>query len=245
LLHAFPDGWEEADRPHAVEIAAYTDAAGEERLRAIAPARATLRALEIADDWEERWRSFHRAVQVGPLWIGPPWQEPAAGTTPVVIEPGRAFGTGAHATTRLCLELLLERRERGSLLDVGCGSGVLAIAAAKVGFGPVLAVDHEPEAVAATKANSAANEIRVDVRLADALQETLPAADVVVANLGAPEIAALAPNLDCNCLIASGYFDREHLELQTFDLVARRCVDGWAADAYVRTPRAAAGSRAG
>ena len=81
-----------------------------------------------------------------------------------VVDPGRAFGTGGHATTRLCLELL-DGVERGSLLDVGCGSGVLAIAAARLGFGPVLALDHDPAALEATKRNAAANGVELDAQV--------------------------------------------------------------------------------
>ena len=95
---------------------------------------------EVEPGWEDRWREFHHPVRIGPLWVGPPWETPPPDAIPVVIDPGQAFGTGAHPTTRLCLELLLDQ-PRGSVLDVGCGSGVIAIAAAKLGFGPVLAVD--------------------------------------------------------------------------------------------------------
>ena len=90
---------------------------------------------EVEAGWEDRWREFHRPVRVGPLWIGPPWETAPGDALAVVIDPGRAFGTGAHPTTRLCLELLLDL-PRTSLLDVGCGSGVLSIAAARLGFGP-------------------------------------------------------------------------------------------------------------
>src|SRR5206468_8894660 len=89
------------------------------------------RIVEVEAGWEDRWREFHRPVRVGPLWIGPPWESAPADANAVVIDPGRAFGTGAHPTTRLCLELLLEA-PRGRVLDVGCGSGVLAISAARL-----------------------------------------------------------------------------------------------------------------
>ncbi|HKS78772.1 MAG TPA: 50S ribosomal protein L11 methyltransferase, partial [Gaiellaceae bacterium] len=84
-------------------------------------------ADDVAEGWEDGWRAFHHGVRVGRLWVGPPWEEPPLDAVAVVIDPGRAFGTGAHATTRLCLELLQEL-EPASLLDVGCGSGVLSIA---------------------------------------------------------------------------------------------------------------------
>src|SRR5213079_1699122 len=143
---------------------------------------------EVPAGWEERWRAFHRPVQVGPLWVGPPWERPAASENAIVIDPGRAFGTGGHPTTRLCLQLLLEL-ERGSLLDIGCGSGVLAIAAARLGFSPVIAVDHDPAAVEATQRNAAANEVELDVRVVDALREPLVRTDAAVANISAESIA--------------------------------------------------------
>src|SRR5919198_845465 len=113
-------------------------------------------AKDVAADWRAPWKSCPHPGGVGPLWIGPPWIEPPPSGTAIVIEPGRAFGTGAHPTTQLCIELLLEL-ERGSVADLGCGSGVLAIAAAKLGFEPGLAFDPDEHAVPATRANAGAN----------------------------------------------------------------------------------------
>jgi ribosomal protein L11 methyltransferase len=112
-----------------------------------------------------------------------------------VIDPGQAFGTGAHATTRLCLELLLGLEPAGPLLDVGCGSGVLAIAAAKLGFAPVTGIDHERESVAATTANAAANGVVIDVFRADLRRDPPPAAPTVMANLLEPLLLTLAQRL--------------------------------------------------
>ena len=96
---------------------------------------------EIPDDWSERWKAFHRPVDVrgasGRLRVRPPWEPPLDGDgVDLVIDPGQAFGTGAHHTTRLCLELLLELEPAGALADWGCGTGVLAIAAARLGWRP-------------------------------------------------------------------------------------------------------------
>ena len=95
-----------------------------------------------------------------------------------MIDPGQAFGTGAHATTRLCLELLLElaalEDRPGPLLDVGTGSGVLAIAAARLGFAPVLGLDHERESVAAAQENARVNGVAIEVRRFDLRTQTLP-----------------------------------------------------------------------
>jgi ribosomal protein L11 methyltransferase len=126
MLELFPDGFEEVERTDSVELAAYTDPGGEERLMQVFTGTS---ASDVEEGWEERWREFHRPVRIGPLWVGPPWEHPPPVAIAVVVDPGRAFGTGAHPTTRLCLEALLDL-QRGSLLDVGCGSGVLAIAAA-------------------------------------------------------------------------------------------------------------------
>src|SRR5262249_41387275 len=153
--------FEEVEEGEDVALAAYTDAAGEERLW---HAFGGVHSADVEDGWEERWRSFHRPITVGPLWVGPPWETPPEQSTAVVVDPGRAFGTGAHATTRLCLELLIDL-PRGSLLDVGSGSGVLAIAGAKLGFSPVVALDVDPIAVETTRANAAANGVEVETFL--------------------------------------------------------------------------------
>src|SRR4051812_18757279 len=99
---------------------------------------------EIPDDWSERWKRFHRPVLIGgQIYVRPPWEEPAVrpGVIEIVIDPGQAFGTGTHPTTALCLELMLDLQPGGSFADLGCGSGVLAIAAAKLGLSPPPPVD--------------------------------------------------------------------------------------------------------
>jgi len=187
---------------------------------------------EVGDDWEQRWRAFHRAVVIGPLWVGPPWQPPAAGTTAVVIDPGRAFGTGAHPTTRLCLELLLAE-QRGGVLDLGCGSGVIAFAAAALGFAPVVAVDVDPVAVEVATANAKANGVAVAVGEADVLSGELPEAGLAVANIAAGAVSALGAQLRAPRLIASGYRGGERPEPVGFRRLERRLLDGWAADLFV------------
>ena len=230
MLELFPEGFEELDHADAVELVAYTDASGEERLWA---AFGPVVAEEVAAGWEERWRDFHRPVRVGRVWVGPPWAEPPADTEAVVIDPGRAFGTGGHATTRLCLEVL-DGLERGSLLDVGCGSGVLAIAAAKLGFGPVTALDNEDAAVEATRRNAAANGVELDCRLADAFSAELPAADVALANISADAVTRLLPRLASPTVLASGYLERDRPSGRGFRHERRVSRDGWAADVFRR-----------
>jgi ribosomal protein L11 methyltransferase len=133
--------------------------------------------------------------------------------TEIVIDPGQAFGTGTHPTTALCLELMLELKPRGSFADLGCGSGVLAIAAAKLGFGPVTAVDAEREAVRATKMNANVNGVRIDsIERGDLRGAPAPKADVVAANLMRPlllRVAELWQGRPPPVLIVSGLLDHE------------------------------------
>jgi ribosomal protein L11 methyltransferase len=190
---------------------------------------------EVASDWEKRWREFHRPVRVGSLWIGPAWEAPPPDALAVVIEPARAFGTGGHPTTRLCLELLVELRSEfaeASVLDVGCGSGVLAVAASLLGYRPVRGLDVDPAAIEETRRNAAANHASVDASLADVLAEDLPFADVAVANITGEIVDALARRLRCRRLVASGYLDSDPPGLAGFRHLRRRTADGWAVDLY-------------
>ena len=228
VLSLFPEGFEEVEGPGGLELAVYTDAAGEARLRAGFPGA---ESADVPDDWRDRWRMFHRGAAVGSLWVGPPWEAPPAGSIAVVVDPGRAFGTGGHATTRLCLELL-QVVPTGSLVDVGCGSGVLAIAAAKLGFAPVLALDNDPAAVETAAANARRNAVAFDVREADALAEPLPATDVAVANISG-EALPLLP-LRSPLVVASGFLESDDVALPAYERVERRSRDGWAADVLRR-----------
>jgi ribosomal protein L11 methyltransferase len=201
LLELAPSGVEEVEvGDGAIEYAVY-GAPGElpalPALRAAAgEAFVDVSSAEIADDWPERWRSHHRPVVVAErLTVRPPWEPTEATALEVVIDPGQAFGTGAHATTRLCLELLLELPASSSLLDLGCGSGVLAIAAARLGFAPVVAVDNDPAAVAATSSNSALNAVDVQARRLDLRSAPVPHAETVAANLLAPLLERWAGDL--------------------------------------------------
>jgi ribosomal protein L11 methyltransferase len=195
-------------------------------LRAVAgEALVEVSSSEVADDWGERWKRFHRPVlvespapgRVQGLYVRPPWEVGSgrgADLEEIVIDPGQAFGTGAHATTRLCLELLLELtilHGRGPLLDVGTGSGVLAIAAARLGFGPVLALDHDRLSVTAATNNARMNGAAIEVRRFDLRREPLPQiagarAPVMVANLLRPLLFELAASIESppEHLIASG-----------------------------------------
>ena len=203
LLELAPAGVEEVDHGDTIEYAIY-GADGElptlPDLRAAAGAAfVDITTTQVADDWATRWRDFHRPVTIGgrlhvrPPWAGPPPAERAL--LDIVIDPNQAFGTGAHATTRLCLEALLALDDHsGPLVDLGCGSGVLAIAAAKLGWGPVAGLDHEHAAVIAAGANARANAVTLEVRHGDLLHGggPAPSAPTVVANLLRPLLAHLA-----------------------------------------------------
>jgi ribosomal protein L11 methyltransferase len=230
LLELAPAGVEEIrGESGTVEYAVY-GAPGElptlPDVRALAgQALVEISTSEIPDDWQERWKQFHRPVlidaprqpaegraRIPALHVRPPWEAPAATddgpVRELVIDPGQAFGTGAHSSTRLCLELLLalaaSEPPSGALLDLGTGSGVLAIAAAGLGFAPVLGLDHERESVAAARENAAVNGAEIEVRHFDLRAEALPwmheadgsrAAPVVLANLLRPLLLELADTL--------------------------------------------------
>jgi ribosomal protein L11 methyltransferase len=230
LLELAPAGLEERDAGGAVELAVYVAAEAADALLEELPG-ATVRPVE--DGWEDAWRAFHLPVLVGGLWVGPPWERPPDPSRAVVIDPGRAFGTGSHPTTRLCVELLAGT-PRGSLLDVGSGSGVLAIAASRLGFAPVLAVDVDPVAVETTRANATANGVELDARVVDALSGQLPAADVAVANVLLAPVETILARLDAREAITSGYLAGERPAHRGWAHLETMTLDGWAVDHFRR-----------
>jgi len=198
LLALAPSGVEEVDLGDVVEYAVYGPPGELPALpdleAAAGGALVEVRTTEVADDWADRWRAFHKPIVVGDrLHVRPPWSEARGDLEEVVIDPGQAFGTGAHDTTRLCLELLCELEPGGAFVDLGCGSGVLAIAAAKLGWAPVLGVDHEPQSVAATTENAQANAVTVRAERFDLLRDgPAPTAPTIAANLLRPLLLAVA-----------------------------------------------------
>lgn len=229
MIELFPEGFEEVDRGKGTELAAYTDAAGEERMWAFF---GNGRAADVEGGWEDKWRAFHRPTTVGRLWVGPPWEERPSTGLAVVIDPGRAFGTGSHQTTQLCLQVL-QVLEPGPLLDVGCGSGVLSIAAAVLGYGPVVGVDIEGPSIEATLENAAANGVVVEAKLVEK-DDLLPGSPLVVANISLESVLALPARVDARTIVTSGYFASESPALDSFAHDARTTLDGWACDVFRR-----------
>jgi ribosomal protein L11 methyltransferase len=230
-LELVPEGFAESEADGVLTLVLYV---GEHRADSIRAVFAGAETAPVEPGWEDAWRAFHHPVRVGGIWIGPPWEQPPTGEPGVVIDPGRAFGTGAHPTTRLCVELLAAA-PRGSLLDVGCGSGVLAIAAARLGFGPIAAVDDDPVAVEVTRANAAVNGVSVEVSVVDALSGPLPRADLAVANILLGAVEQILQRIDAGHVITSGYLAGERPLAAGWTLLDNRTVGGWAADLFVRS----------
>lgn len=230
LLELAPGGVEETDLPDGlIEYAVY-GAPGElpdlpDVQAAAGGALVEVVTTEVADDWADRWRQFHRPIEIGGrLYVRPPWEPARDDIMDLVIDPGQAFGTGAHHTTRLCLELLAaeavpDAPDAAGVMDLGCGSGVLAIAAAKLGWGPVAGVDHELESVRATAENADANGVGVTVERFDLIRGgPAPTAPLVLANLLRPLLlcvarAGFAAGETPRTLIASGLLIHEADEI--------------------------------
>jgi ribosomal protein L11 methyltransferase len=205
-------------------------------LGAVPPFRTT----RIEDeDWVRRSQAQFQSLAIGSrLWIVPSWCEPPPGAAKVVrLDPGLAFGTGSHPSTRLALEFI-EKNVRGGerVLDYGCGSGILAIAAAKLGASPVDAVDLDPAAVEVTAANARSNAVAVRALQAGALGPAVY--DLVVSNILLQPLIVLAPLLAARVaaggrIALAGILEPQALELEAayrpwcaLEVVARR--EGWA-----------------
>lgn len=235
LLELIPNGCEESQAADGLtEYALYGEAeslpSAQQLAELLGDGLVEVTRSEVADDWSLRWREFHKPLVLGQrLSVRPPW-EPAIGTeVEVVIDPGQAFGTGAHATTRLCLELLLDEPiaavatpagvavttavsqaagasqavdvSQPALVDLGCGSGVLSITAAKLGWRGILALDNDVAAVTATAENAAVNGVgdAIAVAALDLRRDAVPAAPLTVANLLGPLLLDWAASIGSGC----------------------------------------------
>jgi ribosomal protein L11 methyltransferase len=200
LLELAPHGVEEVDLGDLVEYAVY-GAPGElpalpDLTAAAGDALMEVSTSEVPDDWDSRWREFHRPLVLGDrITVRPPWEPRGTTSIDIVIDPAQAFGTGAHHTTRLCLELLLDLVSPGEFVDLGCGSGVLAIAAARLGFAPIRALDYDPLSVQATRDNAARNGVALDVARHDLRTDPPVTGETVAANLLAPLLRTWAGRL--------------------------------------------------
>ena len=204
--------------------------------------------LELAeiddDDWARRTQADLPPIRVGRVVVAPPWDRPDAGAAGdalvVEIEPSRGFGTGHHQSTRLCLVLLQSRPlESRTVLDVGTGSGVLAIVAAKLGAAFVSAIDVDPDAIENARENIARNGVEqiVEAHVRDLTQPGIPAADLVTANLTGTLLARHAAELGAlvkagGSLVVAGFtIDEKPLVLDafgdTFTLTESAEEDGW------------------
>jgi ribosomal protein L11 methyltransferase len=194
LLELAPNGVEEDRGPGWVEYAIYGPPGEVPDLGEVQAAAGgglvDVTTTSVPDDWADRWADFHKPVVVGNrIGVRPSWWDPTDGLIDVVVDPGRAFGTGGHPTTRLSLALMLVMEEAGeasgALADWGTGSGVLAIAGGKLGWGPITACDREPSALEAAAANAEANGVPLSIERVDVRESAPPVAPTVVANLTA------------------------------------------------------------
>ena len=221
--------------PLAAKVQPLIAAAAEEC--GVGPPAYQASVLEDAD-WVRRSQAQFRPLRIGErLWIVPTWHEAPANALAVRLDPGRAFGTGSHPSTRLALSFL-ERCVRGGerVLDYGCGSGILAIAAAKLGARVVGATDIDATALETAAANAAANQVELDLSTPDSLPAGLY--DIVVANILAQPLIVLAPLLAarvaCGGRIAlSGILDAQADEVaqayaRWFGATISASEEGWA-----------------
>ena len=205
LMQLAPGGVEEEAGVDWVEYAIY-GASGElpalpDLEAAVGDGLVEVTSKEIPDDWADRWQDFHEPVLVGErILVRPSWTDPRSGAIDLIVDPGQAFGTGAHPTTRMCLELLLELADageaHGALADWGTGSGILALAAAKLGFVPVIACDQAPAALEAAAASARTNGVELELVRVNLRKVSPPSAPTVTANLTAPLLGEVAARIE-------------------------------------------------
>lgn len=202
------------------------------------------------EDWENNWKQYYKPMEIGQrLLVIPQWEQVDPGQrVPLILDPGLTFGTGSHATTRLCLTALEKTVAQGDrVLDLGCGSGILSIAALRLGASQALAVDIDDKCLDVAYENAALNGIgkdRYTVRVGDVLsdgslrRELEGGYDIVVANIVADVIIALAPLVPAmlrpgGTFLCSGIIDdraeevRSALEAAGWTVLETQSADGW------------------
>jgi ribosomal protein L11 methyltransferase len=223
LLELAPNGLEEERGPGWVEYAIYGPPGEVPELGELQAAAGgslvDVTTTSVPDDWADRWVDFHRPIEVaGRIGVRPSWWDPKDGLIDVVVDPGRAFGTGGHPTTRLCLELLVALEEAGEasgpIADWGTGSGVLGIAAAKLGWAPITGCDRELASLETAQANAEANGVEMSIERVDVREGPPPVAPSVVANLTGNLLGDCARQLagtgeTPNTLVCSGMLESE------------------------------------
>ena len=196
------------------------------------------------EDWENNWKQYYKPIEIGErLLVVPQWEEiPANGRIPLVLDPGLIFGTGSHATTKMCLEALQEIELKGkSVLDLGCGSGILGIGAMLLGAGECTAVDIDEKAPDVVRSNAALNNVEINAFSADVLGTEYPLHDIVTANIVADVIIALAPKVKAGIFICSGIIDGREAEAEAalesagFNILQHKHLEEW--NAYVCSKR--------
>jgi ribosomal protein L11 methyltransferase len=209
-VHVRPDG-----QMASLTLYATPGVPTEDELRRLAGSRLIeLTRVDAADDWRERRRGRYEPVIVAERFLlRPDWAPPAedAGLIEIVLEQSAAFGTGLHPTTQACLATLAELEPGGSFADYGCGSGVLSVAAARLGWSPVVAVDIDQASVDAARRNGASNGVEVDARRVDLTTDLAPPAQTIAANIPPGVQRDLAERLDRApaLLISSGFHPDE------------------------------------
>jgi ribosomal protein L11 methyltransferase len=255
LIELAPTGIEEVRDGDIVEYAVYGPPGEIPTLPdlqvAVGDDLVEVRTTEVADDWQERWRDFHHALKIDPasgsgassFFLRPTWEEVEVpeGSVEVILDPGQAFGTGSHPTTRLCVAHLLDLEPGGEFIDLGCGSGVLAIAAGKLGWGPLRGYDFDQLAVDAAAENAKANDVAMLVEKLDVRAEEgdglPPLAPTVFANIMRPQLLDVAGQLTqdhgITDLVLSGLLDEEADEISAafcahqLREVSRNSEGGW------------------
>jgi len=237
----------EADADHAAIVAAAFAASG----IGTAAGASTYRLRPVAEqDWVRLTQSQFDPIHIGSrIWVVPSWHEaPDPDGLVLELDPGLAFGTGSHPTTRLCMEWLEAHAPAGSsVLDYGCGSGILAMVAKKLGAARVCGVDIDPQAIESARYNSERNRCEVDYYLPEEFAESgqAPAFDVVIANILSSPLKLMAPMLSSRvapggALVLSGILDRQAQEIAAayapfIGMTVAAQHDGW----VVMTGRAA------